>query len=157
MFSLAHLLMLDLEEYTSPQITLEAVRILQQTCVELTQGQYLDISYEDKESLKMEDYWRMIRGKTAALLGTCTELGALIAGTSQEKQRHYRAFGINLGLAFQVLDDILGTHIDRSIHEVMDEILAHELSPSDGVRRDASRVSGIRIGLCSRKFSFFFC
>lgn len=108
MFSLAHLLMLDLEEYTSPQTTLEAVRILQQTCVELTQGQYLDISYEDKESLKMEDYWRMIRGKTAALLGTCTELGALIAGTSQEKQRHYRAFGINLGLAFQVLDDILG-------------------------------------------------
>ncbi len=50
----------------------------------------------------------MVRGKTAALLGTCTELGALIAGAPQVERAAFRRFGISLGLAFQVQDDLLG-------------------------------------------------
>jgi geranylgeranyl diphosphate synthase type I len=108
MFALAHLVLLQLEKTTSAPTTLQAVRILLQTCLDLTQGQHLDISYEKREGLEIEDYWRMVEGKTAALLSACTELGALTAGARQEKQQHYRVFGFNLGLAFQALDDILG-------------------------------------------------
>jgi geranylgeranyl diphosphate synthase type I len=108
MFSLAHLVLLNLKKELSQSITLDSAEILQQTCLALTQGQHLDIAYEDQENLHIDDYWLMIGGKTAALLSACTELGALAAGTSRSIQQHYQAFGFNLGLAFQVLDDLLG-------------------------------------------------
>jgi geranylgeranyl diphosphate synthase type I len=108
MFSMAHLAILGLDKTTSTSITVEAARILQKSCLALTQGQFLDISYENRDDLTIEDYWLMIEGKTAALLGTCTELGALVANSSKENRKHYKDFGKNLGLAFQVLDDILG-------------------------------------------------
>ena len=114
MFSLAHLSMLNLGKTTSQHITLEAARIIQKTCFNLTQGQFLDISFEDQKEITIEDYWLMVSGKTAALLGACTELGALIAGASQEIQQLYQSFGFNLGLAFQVLDDVLGIWGDES-------------------------------------------
>jgi geranylgeranyl diphosphate synthase type I len=108
MFTLAHLAMLDLQENTTPSITLGAMNILQNTCLQLTQGQHLDISYEDQPVLHIEAYWPMIRGKTAALISACTETGALIADVDKDTRDAYRRFGRDLGLAFQVLDDILG-------------------------------------------------
>jgi geranylgeranyl diphosphate synthase type I len=108
MFSLAHLMMLELDKGISPIVTLEAVKIIQNTCLHLTQGQYLDISYEDRNDLRLEDYYPMISGKTAALIAACTEIGALVAGANKDIQEHFRTFGLNLGLAFQALDDLLG-------------------------------------------------
>lgn len=108
MFSLAHLSMLDLEKTSSHEACLNASKIIQNACLALTKGQFLDISYEDKEIISIEDYWLMIGGKTAALISTCTELGAILSGTKQEVIENYRTFGNNLGLAFQVLDDLLG-------------------------------------------------
>jgi len=108
MFSLAHLEIFNLEKMTSPVVTLEAAKIIQNTCLHLTQGQYLDISYEDRADLRIEDYYPMISGKTAALIAACTELGALVAGAEKNIQANYRSFGLNLGLAFQALDDLLG-------------------------------------------------
>jgi geranylgeranyl diphosphate synthase type I len=75
-YSLAYTAMLELAKNTSPEIALEAVNILQRTCVHLTQGQYLDISFETRPSVTLDDYWAMIGGKTAALIAACTELGA---------------------------------------------------------------------------------
>jgi geranylgeranyl diphosphate synthase type I len=108
MFSLAHLAIFDLQPVTPPKIVLECARILQRTCLELTQGQYLDITYEQRNDLTLEAYWQMIAGKTAALLACCCELGAWIGGAPPEGIVNLRKFGWNLGLAFQVLDDILG-------------------------------------------------
>ncbi len=108
MFSLAHLAMHRLEETTSLEIALRASQVLELTCLKLTQGQFLDIAYESREDLGLDDYWPMISGKTAALLAACTELGALVAGVSSSVRAQYRDFGLNLGLAFQVLDDFLG-------------------------------------------------
>lgn len=108
MFSLAHLALLGLRETTSPEIALEAAAIFQNTCLQLTQGQHLDIAYEERNDLTLNDYWPMIEGKTAALLAACTELGALIAETSEQIRQAYRDFGLHLGLAFQALDDLLG-------------------------------------------------
>lgn len=108
MFTLAHMAVLDMERNSNPTNTLKAAQLLQQTCLRLTQGQYLDISYEDREDLKIEHYWPMVRGKTAALLAACTELGALVADADEGTRSLYRTFGRDLGLAFQALDDYLG-------------------------------------------------
>jgi geranylgeranyl diphosphate synthase type I len=57
----------------------------------------------------------MITGKTAVLLGLCGELGALIGGGDEEMVRHYAAFAQELGLAFQMKDDILGIWGDEAL------------------------------------------
>ncbi len=108
MFTLAHLAVMGLKKTTSPIIALQATHLLQQTCLHLTQGQYLDIAYEEKTDLAIEDYWPMVAGKTGALLAACTELGALVADVDNETRNFYRNFGRDLGLAFQALDDYLG-------------------------------------------------
>jgi len=108
MFTLAHLTLLKLKKTTNSLITLAAVNVMQETCLLLTQGQHLDISYEDEKVLPIQAYWPMVNGKTAALLSACTEIGALVADADEDRRSAYRQFGRELGLAFQALDDILG-------------------------------------------------
>jgi geranylgeranyl diphosphate synthase type I len=108
MFTLAHLTILGLEATRSIQTAFQASAILQETCLELTQGQFLDMAFETQEEPSIEAYWLMVSGKTAALLAACTELGGLVAGSSQEEQQAFHEFGHALGLAFQVQDDYLG-------------------------------------------------
>jgi geranylgeranyl diphosphate synthase, type I len=108
MFTLAHMAVLRMEETSTLPNTLKAASILQQTCLQLTQGQYLDISYEDRQDLTIKNYWPMVGGKTAALLANCTKLGALVADVDDQIVHLYYQFGRNLGLAFQALDDFLG-------------------------------------------------
>lgn len=114
LFTLAHLSMAGLADTISPQAAFQASRILQNTCLQLTQGQYLDLSYEARDDLHIEAYWSMVSGKTAALLGACTEIGALTAGAADPILACYRQFGRSLGLAFQVQDDLLGVWGDAS-------------------------------------------
>jgi len=115
MFTLAHLAMLASSERVSPSVTLQAISILQETCLQLTQGQYLDLAYESRGDLNLDAYWPMVKGKTAALLAACTELGSLIAGVSETIRTHYRQFGESLGLAFQAQDDLLGIWGDDAL------------------------------------------
>jgi geranylgeranyl diphosphate synthase type I len=107
-YTLAYMAMLELQKTASPEIALEAVNILQRTCLHLTQGQYLDMSFETRDSITLDEYWTMIGGKTAALTAACTELGALVANVADATRAAYREFGRYLGLAFQVQDDLLG-------------------------------------------------
>lgn len=115
LFTLAHLAILRLEETVSPAITLKATRLLHETCLKLTQGQYLDLAYENRRDLTVEAYWPMVSGKTAALLAACTGLGALIAGADEDRQRSFSQFGQYLGLAFQAHDDLLGVWGDAAL------------------------------------------
>ena len=108
MFTLAHLSILRLGENIPLDSVLQSAQVLQNTCLRLTQGQYLDISYEARGDLNLDAYWSMVSGKTAALLSTCAELGALIANAGEERRDGYRDFGHSLGLAFQAQDDLLG-------------------------------------------------
>lgn len=96
-------------------IVVQAAQILHNTCLELTRGQYLDMSYETRNDLAEEDYWPMISGKTATLLACCCELGALLGGADEMTRDAYRSFGHYLGLAFQVQDDILGIWGDEAV------------------------------------------
>ena len=108
MFTLAFAALQDLAQWLPPAEVLLAHKIMQETCLRLTEGQYLDISYESSPSLPIESYWPMIGGKTSALLACCCELGALVAGADGHRRGHFRTYGSALGLAFQVLDDWLG-------------------------------------------------
>ncbi len=108
MFALAHLEAIRLSRTVSESIGLKAVEILQSTCLHLTHGQYLDLAYESRDDLTIDDYWPMVEGKTAALMAASTELGALAAFSSDSLSSIYRKFGWLLGLAFQVQDDLLG-------------------------------------------------
>lgn len=109
MFGLSYRALEQLSEQNlDPQIILAAWRIYNQTIVELTRGQYLDISFETRDTVTTDDYLSMIRGKTAALLSTAAQLGALISTGDEAVANEYAAFGLNLGIAFQVRDDILG-------------------------------------------------
>jgi geranylgeranyl diphosphate synthase type I len=115
MFTLSFLAVLDLASELPPGHVLDASRILQQTCLRLTQGQYLDISYEKSMELPMDAYWPMIGGKTSALLSCCAELGALCAAATDARRDAFRRYGYSLGLAFQVLDDWLGIWGDANL------------------------------------------
>jgi geranylgeranyl diphosphate synthase, type I len=108
LFVLANQAVLDLVENYPAGMVVKAATILNDNCLELTRGQFLDMSYEERNDLSIEDYWQMIGGKTSALLATCTHIGALLGFADDSKQEAYRLFGYHLGLAFQVQDDILG-------------------------------------------------
>ena len=89
MFTQAFWALQRLADRTSAQTALEASQVLQQVCLRLTEGQYLDISYEDKSVLPLDAYWPMIGGKTSALLGGCAELGALVGGAGAVPTRSF--------------------------------------------------------------------
>ena len=115
MFAVAHLAMSRLIERDVPPATVvRALRRFDETSLHLTQGQYNDMDFEIREKVLVGDYIDMITGKTAVLLSLCAELGALVAGQDDETIANYAAFGLNLGLAFQVIDDILGIWGDES-------------------------------------------
>jgi geranylgeranyl diphosphate synthase type I len=97
------------------EIVVHGLRRLDETCVDLTLGQYLDMSFESKLEVTVEQYLEMIQGKTAALLAFSAELGARVAQQSPDVIQHYSLFGRDLGLAFQVRDDILGIWGDESV------------------------------------------
>jgi geranylgeranyl diphosphate synthase type I len=113
---LAHLVMQRLADRgVPPRRVLAALEILDEACLALTEGQHLDLSFEARLDVDVEQYLSMIRGKTAALFSTAAQLGALIAGSDLESIAHYCSFGENLGLAFQIVDDILGIWGDPQV------------------------------------------
>lgn len=108
LFVMSNQAIIDLKENHPAEAVVKAAEILHNTCLDLTRGQFLDMSFEARTDLTVDDYWPMVAGKTAALLSACCHLGALLGGADEEKQVAYRSFGHYLGLAFQVQDDILG-------------------------------------------------
>lgn len=115
MLTVAHLTIIKLEMTAPASVALEAARILQEACLSLTQGQFLDMAYESHDGLPLDAYWQMVGGKTAALLAAGTEIGALVAGVDEARRQAYRRFGYSLGLAFQAQDDILGIWGDSGL------------------------------------------
>jgi geranylgeranyl diphosphate synthase type I len=115
MLTLAHLQLVGLQEHLTYPVTLKAIKILQQACLHLTQGQYLDLHYEKCSNVTIDDYWTMVEGKTAALISASTELGAHTALSDELTCSYYKNFGRLLGLAFQVQDDFLGIWGDSAL------------------------------------------
>ena len=83
------------------------IRLLNKTGREVCEGQQLDMDFEKKESISLGQYLQMIELKTAVLLATSLQMGAILGGAGEAEQQHAYAFGKNLGLAFQLQDDWL--------------------------------------------------
>lgn len=81
---------------------------LDRSCLELTRGQHQDIAFEERQDVSREEYLLMVEGKTAALLAAAAFVGAILAEADPPRAEAYRLFGFHIGLAFQMLDDILG-------------------------------------------------
>lgn len=92
----------------SPQKVVVAFRIVDQTCLYLTEGQYLDLAFEEVDGVTVDMYLEMIGKKTGALMSCATQLGALLGTDDERVMESYGAFGYELGLLFQIVDDMLG-------------------------------------------------
>jgi geranylgeranyl diphosphate synthase type I len=93
----------------SDHTVLRLMRLYDNTCVALCEGQYLDIwMAEHDDGLSVELYFDMIGRKTAALISASIEAGAVLATENEAIIERYRAFGWDLGIAFQLNDDLLG-------------------------------------------------
>jgi geranylgeranyl diphosphate synthase, type I len=108
LFAMANISIGNLEKNYSSDTVVKVMRIFNQTCLDLTRGQYLDISFEQKPQVSLNEYWKMIENKTANLISASASIGAVLAGFSPEVLPDFIKFGYNLGLAFQINDDILG-------------------------------------------------
>jgi geranylgeranyl diphosphate synthase, type I len=94
---------------------LALARDFDEACLSLCHGQFLDMSYEERTDVNVEMYLNMIGGKTAALIGYSAFAGAVIGGEGGRAAEGYRRFGRDLGLAFQIVDDVLGIWGDPKV------------------------------------------
>jgi octaprenyl-diphosphate synthase len=84
-----------------------ASQLIGQTAVTLCAGELTQVSHCDNTELTEAEYFEIITGKTASLIGTCCLLGARYAGANRETVRRMNEFGVGLGTAFQITDDLL--------------------------------------------------
>ena len=99
----AYKLITEVPEDKLPKV----LRLFNKMATEICEGQQYDVDFENKEDVSIEDYLKMIRLKTSVLLATALQIGAYIAGAEEQQQEALYQFGINVGLAFQIQDDIL--------------------------------------------------
>ena len=79
------------------------------------EGQYLDMSFETRNDVTLDDYLAMADGKTAAMFAAPFAMGALIAGAPEATVAAVREYGRQVGLAFQMVDDVLGIWGDSAV------------------------------------------
>lgn len=116
MFALAFAALQRLSERgVQPPAVLAALHVFTNTCVALTEGQYLDMSFEQRPCVTVDEYLRMIAGKTAALVGASIAIGAHIGGAAPAQAEALQRFGQEIGLAFQIQDDVLGIWGDPAV------------------------------------------
>lgn len=110
--------MLSLAEGLAMQVPDASLRrvmdVFNRMAVEVYEGQALDIEFEKRDDVTVDEYIEMVRLKTGALLGACAEIGAIIGGASEKACAKMREYGEMLGIAFQIEDDRLDTYGDTN-------------------------------------------
>ena len=86
--------------------------LFNKTAVEVCEGQQFDMDFEIKKNVEISEYIEMIRLKTSVLLGCALEMGAIIGGASENDRKLIYEFGQQIGIAFQIQDDILDLYAD---------------------------------------------
>lgn len=93
----------------------EAARLLGKVAREVCEGQQNDLNFETQGDVSIDEYLKMIRLKTAVLLATSLQMGAMMAGADPKNQQAIYNFGIALGISFQLQDDILDLYSDVEV------------------------------------------
>ncbi|MEY5041944.1 MAG: hypothetical protein RLZZ414_1497 [Bacteroidota bacterium] len=83
------------------------IQVFNQTAIEVCEGQQLDMNFETRSSVSLEEYIEMIKLKTSVLLGGAVKMGALAVGANENDAQKIYQFGVNMGIAFQLMDDYL--------------------------------------------------
>jgi len=95
--------------------TVHAANLLHTACLRVIEGQHLDMSYERRLDVSVADYLSMIERKTGALIEASVEMGAVLGTSDEAVVARLRRFAGALGLAFQVVDDVLGIWGDPAV------------------------------------------
>ncbi len=111
LFVLAYNYTLQSETYQLPDI----LKIFNKTALEACEGQQMDLNFEQRKNVSLDDYLEMIRLKTAVLFGASLKIGALIAGASEKNRQLIYDFGINVGMGFQLKDDLLDLYGNEEV------------------------------------------
>jgi geranylgeranyl diphosphate synthase type II len=91
----------------------EVISLFTDGVIEVCEGQSFDGEFEHRNDVAIDEYMNMIKKKTAALLEMCCAIGGVLGGGSEEEIRHLRNYGKNLGIAFQLRDDLLDIAADE--------------------------------------------
>jgi len=93
----------------------ETLAVFSKTAIEVCEGQQFDLNYEDRNNVSVNEYIEMIRLKTAVLFGASLKIGALVGGAKIKDANALYEFGINIGMGFQLKDDLLDTFGDEEV------------------------------------------
>ena len=105
------LLKLNVDE----KIILKISEVFATSTLEICEGQQYDMDFETQEEVSIEEYIRMIYLKTAVMFAGCMKAGAILAGADEESQEALYQVGINLGIGFQLADDLLDVYADTAV------------------------------------------
>ncbi len=88
------------------------LEVFNRTAVEVCEGQMMDMEFEDRQDVQVDEYIRMIELKTSVLIAASLQIGAIVGGASPEESSELYEFGRHLGIAFQLQDDLLDSYGD---------------------------------------------
>ena len=100
---------------TNNKYRYEVFAELCKVALEVCEGQQLDLNFETRDDVALDEYLEMIRLKTAVLLGSVLKIGAIVAGADEESQKIIYDFGVDIGMAFQLQDDVLDCYADVDV------------------------------------------
>ena len=93
-----------------PIIFQKLAKLFSKTAIEVCDGQQLDVDFETRNDVSIEEYIKMISLKTSVLIGAALKMGAIVSESSEKDAEILYDFGLNLGIAFQLQDDYLDTY-----------------------------------------------
>jgi geranylgeranyl diphosphate synthase, type II len=97
---------------SNPKHIPQLIKLFSKTGIEVCEGQQYDMNFESQSHVSVNEYINMITNKTAVLLGCSLQMGAICADANEIEQNHLYEFGKHVGIAFQILDDVLDVYAD---------------------------------------------
>lgn len=99
-------------ENYEPKVFQKLAQLFSKTALEVCDGQQLDVDFETRNDVTIDEYIKMITLKTSVLVAAALKMGAIVAKADEKEAQHLYNYGLNLGIAFQLQDDYLDTYGD---------------------------------------------